>query len=141
MFSSGVCCGNGFWCYEGEFCSTTDPSATADGNVNCCSDAACKNLIGLGLDIIPYSEQPGYTSGVSAATSAGLSSVSNVVPTATGGSTAATSSPASKAASATGASPAATKTSAGELAVKVDLMTGLLLPLLMVGWTGLCAHL
>jgi hypothetical protein len=73
MFSSSVRCQNGYFCYEGQCCSNTnpDPNNDADGNnVNCCEGAACNTVIGLVPFNIAYSEQPFYSgaSGVGSAT-------------------------------------------------------------------------
>ena len=122
--------------------------------MNCCSDAACQNVVSGGLFVIQYAEQPGYTSGTESSSpattgaaqsgvSSGISSVSNVVPTTGVSSTAAGSTPtpttkATSSASATSASPAATKSSAGERGLKVDL-AGLYLSVLAMGVVGLGA--
>lgn len=104
MFSSGVCCQNGYFCYEGQFCSTTDINADDSSGLdtNCCQDEACSTVIGLAPYIIAYSEQPFYSgaAGTGAPTAAASTpTASGSVAGTTSGSSKSTSSPASAKAS------------------------------------------
>lgn len=120
--------------------------------MSCCSDAACKNVVGLGLFLIDYSEQPFYSgsSGAAASTSATGSSSANGPVTSSGSSPAgstqltvsakvtsatsktASTTPASPSSSTSSASPAATKSSGAGTLGKVDIIGGLVLPLIIV---------
>jgi hypothetical protein len=143
MWSGGQCCNNGYWCFEGTFCSTTDPTKVANGDVSCCSDAACATTAGTAQENIGYEEQPGYGSaGTGAATSTftgqaatETGSVGETQTTASHGSgnTASTSTAKTMSSSvSTSASPTASK-SAGQVAQRVDFMGGLYLaPLVIV---------
>ena len=125
MQAGSVCCGYGFYCGPGQFCSPPN-----NGEVNCCFDSACSTVVDIGINVIAYTDASLFTAKTTAAattTAAGSAQTTGTTtPTTKAGS------------SATNGSPAATKTSAGELMVKLD-MAGLLLPLFALVWTLLGA--
>ncbi|KAN0105944.1 hypothetical protein V8E51_008820 [Hyaloscypha variabilis] len=125
MQAGSVCCGYGFYCGPGQFCSPPN-----NGEVNCCFDSACSTVVDIGINVIAYTDASLFTAKMTAAattTAAGSAQTTGTsTPTTKSGS------------SATNGSPAATKTSAGELMVKLD-MAGLLLPLFALVWTLLGA--
>jgi hypothetical protein len=132
MFSTGICCQNGYFCYEGQFCSTTDINADDSSGLdtNCCEDEACNSVIGLAPYVIPYTDQPFYSgaSGASATTPAGSTPnpTGSVSRTTTGSSTSrsltatAKGSPTTSPAS-TAASPTSSKTSGAHQARRTDV--------------------
>jgi hypothetical protein len=124
MFSTGVCCQNGYFCYEGQFCSTTDPAAddTSGLDTNCCQDEACSTVIGLAPYIIPYNQQPFYSGASGSGSGVVMTSTPSLTGTAstgtsTGGSTSKSpttspkGTPATTTPSASAASPSTSKTS------------------------------
>ena len=124
MQAGSVCCGYGFYCGPGQFCSPPN-----NGEVNCCFDSACNTVVDSGVPVIAYTDASLFTAKTAAATTTAAGSAQ----------TTGTTTPTTKAgSSATNGSPAATKTSAGELMVKLD-MAGLLLPLFALVWTLLGA--
>jgi hypothetical protein len=146
MWSGGQCCNNGYWCVEGTFCSTVDPTQVANGDVNCCKDAACATTIGLAQENILYALQPGYGSaGTGAAASAftgqgaaKTGSVGETQTTTSKGSGNTTSTPTAKTTSSSvsaSASPTTSK-SAGQVAKKVDFIGGLYLAPLVIALFG-----
>lgn len=124
MWASGQCCNNGYWCFEGTSCSTTDPTKVANGDVNCCKGASCV----LAQVNIGYENQPGYGS---AGTGAATSTFTGQGGTETGSVTAKTTSSSAS----TSASPTTSK-SAGQVAKKVDFIGGLYLAPLVIALFG-----
>jgi hypothetical protein len=142
MWSGGQCCTNGYWCVEGTFCSTTDPTQVALGSVSCCKDAACSTTVEA-QENIAYDIQPGYGSAPTGAatstfTGQGAAETGSVVETQTtasegSGKTASTSTAKTTSSSlSTSAGPTASK-SAGQVTKRVDFVGGLYLaPLVIV---------
>ncbi|PMD25544.1 hypothetical protein NA56DRAFT_699480 [Hyaloscypha hepaticicola] len=142
MFSTGVCCENGYFCYEGQFCSTTSQAADDSSGLdtNCCEDAACNSVIGLAPYIIPYNQQPFYggasgsesgsgvvmTSTGSMAAPTGTAAM-NTGSTSTGPTTSPKGTPATTTPSASAANPSASKTSGADRVMKVDTLECLFL--------------
>jgi hypothetical protein len=137
MFSSGVCCQNGYFCYEGQFCSTTNPAADDSSGLdtNCCEDAACSSVIGLAPFIIPYNQQPGYSGASGSGSGSGVvmtstgstaaptgSTAMNTGSTSSGSNTSPKGTPAGTIPSASAASPSASKTSGADTVMKVDML-------------------
>jgi hypothetical protein len=89
MFSTGTCCENGYFCYEGTFCSSTSEAADDSSGLdtNCCTDEACTDITGLAPYIIPYNQQPLYSGAAgtgptaAASTSASTHSVAGTTTT------------------------------------------------------------
>jgi hypothetical protein len=136
MFAGGDCCTNGYWCYEGNFCSTKDPNDQQDGDVSCCADSACATTIGLANINIYYSDQPGYGSGAAPTstvagqgetTSSGSATVTQTTTSHGFGNTASN--------LASSASPTTSK-SAGQVARKANILGGLYLTPLVVALFG-----
>jgi hypothetical protein len=147
MFASGVCCQNGYFCYEGQFCSTTDKNAddTSGLDTNCCQDEACSTVIGLAPYIIAYSEQPFYsgaagtgamTSGASTPTATG-----SVAGTTSGGSKSTSSTASAKASPTTTPATQSTSSTASAASPTTSKSAGVRAPVQANTWGGIYAML
>lgn len=121
-----MCCKN-YWCNKGEFCGTTETSASSGFSLKCCSDAAC-SVVSLGMYLISYQDQSGYTKSSGASSLTDSSASINATSTSTN--------VASTAAPSLTASLATSKTS-GAVPGRINLVGRLGLPMALMALAGL----